>query len=529
MTAKQHLPALHPAFSLIGNSTSDHSYQQIKVSDETGFHARALTWNTMNKCHARSAVKPYTNNPMNIDENLQQYKARKRAQLQKLFGIINHAQGAETIDCVFLQETDWTRMLDVSPKGSTDKTQKELCDFFIEELNHAGWGFILAPKTPSNAQISQQSMLTLYNKRTLAPVNNSGKGVLPSGSMVGSNPRFRGYLTTYTHLASGKLVDLVNFHLNYDYDHRQDLIQLMENSIANGHLIIMGGDANHPPNFAMDTLTGDWDVATAVDKDDRIFKATGQVIMTTSHMGVKQNNIAKHYDGFCAGAPQRLKIFKEAGEHFKMNHHGVRLEQDSPNTTHLYHQSEKGLPWMRGRALMVYLDNKLPQLTSVGAQKSLLNTMVSIALDRFNEPLQTAMLHKKYPLPHAQRILNLAPKTTPEKDKVNPIIQSLTTQGIIISVSERNALKEIVQRLHNGMNSWNPYYMNSGTKLARISTALNNLPYGSVFKKELNNPGTELYKAINMQRISPFTLFGSPGFNRSKSLTHMQSAILIGQ
>lgn len=530
---------MHEAFSLIGqgHSTSDHSYQQVSVLDETGLTIRAVTWNTMDKCHSQTATRPYTNNPMNIDENLSQYKARKLAQFKKLFALINEAPADKPLDCIFLEEIDWSRMLTANPQGSIDKVQKELCELFIKEMGKAGWGFVLSPKAPVGAPVSQQTLLTLYNRRSLTPVDGSGTGVLPSGSIMGSNQRYRGYQMTFTHRATGKPVDLVNFHLNYEHDHSEDIVRLMESSIAKGHMVVMGGDANHPPNFAMDTLTGDWDTATAVDKDDDIFKRTGRVVMTTSHIGVQHNNIAKHYDGFCAGSPQALRVIKEEGEHFEMAHNQVRIARDTQNAAHPYHQSEAGYPWIRGRALMVYLDKKLATLPPGAQQQAVLNKMAALASTRFNEALQTAALHVKYPLPNVQRILgrspnnraqpaNAVPVPAPALDPVDQILQSLNNKHIVISAQARKSLREVLKRLQSGStHSWNPYFMNSGAKLARIITALSHLRQGSNFQKELKNPASELYKAINMQRISPFTLFGALGLNRAKSLMKIQDAL----
>lgn len=533
-----HPNPIHNAFSLLDHSTSDHSFQKVKVLDDSGLAIRAVTWNTMDKCHSVSTTKPYTNNPMNIDENLNQYKSRKLEQFKKLFKLIKEAPADKPIDSIFLQEIDWTRMLQAEVKGTTDKVQKELCDLFLKELKQLGWGFVLSPRTPSGAPISQQTLMTLYNKSSLTLVDGSGFGVLPSGSIVGQNQRFRGYQMTFTHRSTGKPIDLVNFHLNYEHDHRDDLIQVMEDSIANGHMVVMGGDANHPPNFAMDTLTGDWDTATAADKDDNIFKATGQIVMTTHHIGTKKKNIAKHYDGFSAGSPHSLRIIKEEGEHFEMVHNKVRLVRDRLDANHSYHQSEAGYPWIRGRALMMHLDNKLGRASGREEQHKILNQMQAIAKARFNESLNTAALHKKYPLVNLQKVFFEHPefnarqfKPVPiqtKKQVPNPVdlaLQSLQFKNIMISAQVRRSLKEVMDRLQYGSTAWNPYYMNSGVKLDKIIKAVYNLRSGSNFQKEFSNPQSELYKAINMQRISPFTLFGAFGFNQSKSLMKLNEAV----
>lgn len=455
---------------------------------------------------------------MNIDENLDQYKSRKLAQFDKIVALITQASIEKPIDCIFLQEIDWTRMLNTEVTlGSTDEAQKMLCQSFIKKLDALGWGFVLAPQSPKGAKISQQTLMTLYNKNSLTPVENSGLGVLPSTCMEGKNQRYRGYQMTFTHV-NGQPIDLVNFHLNYEYDHREDLINVMENSIAKNHTVVMGGDANHPPNFNMDTLTGDWGSATAVDKNDIIFKQTKNVVMTTHHVGTRQQNIAKHYDGFSAGSTYKLRIVKEQGEHFELIQNQVKLVPDQLDSKHPHHESEASYPWMRGRALLVHLDKKLPSLQAGPEQHAMLNKMGRIAQTRFNESLDKAASHKNYPLVNAQK-LHL-------EQKVPASIQLLDNNHIVITAPERTALREVMARLHYGSTSSNPYYMNSKAKLDKIIDALSNLPENSNFHDEMSNQQSALYKAINMQRISPFTLFGALGFNKSKSLMRVTTSFV---
>lgn len=503
---------------------------------------------------------------MNITESLVQYKARKLEQFTRLFQWIRAAATDKPLDSILLQEIDWTRMFHAEVKGNTDKVQKELCDAFLKGLEQLGWGFVLSPKTSPGASVSQQTLMTLYNKSSLVPVDGSDLGVLPSGSMAEKNQRYRGYQKTFTHIKTGKPVDLVNFHLNYEHDHRGDLIQVMEHSIAKGHLVVMGGDANHPPNFAMDTLTGDWHVATAVDKDAHLFKTTGQIVMTTQHVGAKKG-IVKHYDGFSAGSPGVVTIVKEAGEHFEVINNQVRLLRDTPNTKHPYHRSEAGYPWMRGRALMAYLDARLGRTSGRKAQDDLLKQMQEIAKKRFNESLDKAALHKKYPLNNVQKLLadppvqehqnavadsgvlqslqskntHISPETLQSLNEVtdhvehpvqahqnvvasSDVLQSLQSKNIRISPETLQSLKEVIDRLLYGSTTFNPYYINSKIKLDLILAAVSNLRQGCSFYEELNNTQSELHKAVNMQRLLPFTLFGSFGHNKSKSLMKLNEA-----
>ena len=392
--------AMHPQFSLIGHSSSDHAFQQVNVVSDAGFTMRAITWNTMDKCHAMSATKNYSNNPMNVDEALAQYRARKLSQIDQIVAFIENRPKTQALDCMFLQEIDWTRMLEQDGNGSTDKVQKEICNYFLKEMNRLGWGYVLSPKSAKNANPSQQDFLTLFDRSSLTHLNND-KGVLPAPNMDNTGVRYRGYQMAFKHKKTGEAVDLVNFHLNYNHDHRNDFMQVMNDSIAKGNTIIMGGDANHPPNFAIETLTGEWNYATAIDLDKNKFLANGELVMTTTHLDADQNNIPKHYDGFCAGSNQALKIYKEKGEHFEVDaSNNGALVVDTPNQAHPFHRSEPGYPWMRGRFLLIYLDKQLGTLKDPDQRKSLLAKITKITHERFSETLSVAVAHKKYPLPN---------------------------------------------------------------------------------------------------------------------------------
>lgn len=527
---------LHSSFSLIGDSTSDHSYQQILVHDSSGVDIRAVTWNMLNKCHSISEKTPYSNNPMNINENFPQYRARKLKQFDKIVNLISQAAASGApIDCIFLQETDWARMLNNSvdnPSGSADKVHTELSELFKKKLAALGWDFVLSPKEANTADTTQQNVLTLYNKNTLTTVANSGQGVLPAVKQ-GAKKRNRGYKSTFTHITSQKTVDLVNFHLDYEYNHAKDLVEVMDEAIAKDRIIVMGGDANHPPNFDIYTLTGNWNVATAIDMDKARFNADGTLEMTKHHAGVGTENINKHYDGFCAGSAQQIIIHKEAGDYFEIKNgkvtleHGTKIPASSADELdYPTHESEAGYPWMRGRALLQYLDNKLATLVDQAQKQALLNKMGEIAKNRFNETLEQAAVHKQFPLVHIKAISVEKPEIKPEvKSEVDTLLASLP-QIVTINQESLAALSNVLKRLQKGANNTtNPYYMNCSKKLKAICEALGQLPNGTNFENELNNTQSKLYKAINMKRISSITFLGDFSIGSTKSLLEIQDAI----
>jgi hypothetical protein len=86
-------------------------------------------------------------------------------------------------------------------------------------------------------------------------------------------------------------------------------------------------------------------------------------------------------------------------------------------------------------------------------------------------------------------------------------------------------------RLKNGeQNKWNPYWMNSGKKLELIIQAIEALKDTDKdeFIKNINNEKSDLYNALNIQRITPLTFFGTVGFNHAKTLIAVQDELADG-
>lgn len=73
-------------------------------------------------------------------------------------------------------------------------------------------------------------------------------------------------------------------------------------------------------------------------------------------------------------------------------------------------------------------------------------------------------------------------------------------------------------RLKDGENNfWNPYWINSGTKLKTIIKAVNTMNETSNLSSLIKNQNSDIYRALNMQRIAPLTFLGRFGINHAKT------------
>lgn len=93
----------------------------------------------------------------------------------------------------------------------------------------------------------------------------------------------------------------------------------------------------------------------------------------------------------------------------------------------------------------------------------------------------------------------------------------------IISLKEHGDAGKIVInsliRLKQGQDQfWNPYWMNSGTKLKQITDAVDKLPQDKNLDEIIKDENSDLYKALNTHRLSPITFLGRFGFYNSKSI-----------
>ncbi len=81
-----------------------------------------------------------------------------------------------------------------------------------------------------------------------------------------------------------------------------------------------------------------------------------------------------------------------------------------------------------------------------------------------------------------------------------------------------------IERLQLHQDSFNPYWINSKQKVDAIINALEHLDFEEegTLRDTVTNPKSELYNALNMQRLSPLTFLGIWGWNQAKSLQYVQ-------
>lgn len=117
---------------------------------------------------------------------------------------------------------------------------------------------------------------------------------------------------------------------------------------------------------------------------------------------------------------------------------------------------------------------------------------------------------------HAAEPSNTADKSDQAVTMVTSHQDKLARYGLL-----GTTILQQIKRLESGAMSCNPYWINSSKKLKAIIDSLNKLPPNipeAQLKVIVKDPGTELYKALNIQRLSSITFFGKLGWNYAKSL-----------
>ncbi|KTD64957.1 hypothetical protein [Legionella shakespearei] len=81
-------------------------------------------------------------------------------------------------------------------------------------------------------------------------------------------------------------------------------------------------------------------------------------------------------------------------------------------------------------------------------------------------------------------------------------------------------------RLQKGQDQfWNPYWINSDVKLDAIVKAVLSLQETDNIEDLIKDENSELYKALNMQRLAPITFLGRLGFYHAKTLMNVSEAV----
>lgn len=107
-----------------------------------------------------------------------------------------------------------------------------------------------------------------------------------------------------------------------------------------------------------------------------------------------------------------------------------------------------------------------------------------------------------------------------ELSNYDKAIAILNNQGKI-----GNTIINLITRLAENQNSWNPYWRNSNAKMELIINAVLNAEKGADFASILNDKQSELYTALNMQRLLPVTILGNLGFYHAKSAIRAENEL----
>ncbi|MCW8418172.1 hypothetical protein OQJ18_06940 [Fluoribacter dumoffii] len=178
--------------------------------------------------------------------------------------------------------------------------------------------------------------------------------------------------------------------------------------------------------------------------------------------------------------------------------------------------------------------NELNQLFESASKKPLPN--FSAAPYLFNEmvahfPFLDGNLNNLY------LMLKQQLESTLETDQLvfNPQVINLPsediayTQAIFFLSKQGNIglqIMDTMARLQEGKKSLNPYWINSGSKLQGIVNAVLSLEKtGDDLKQMALDPHSELYLALNKQRLLPLTFLGSFAVNKSKTLIKVEDEI----
>lgn len=325
----------------VSGFTSDHTYQSATVvsysNDGHALSLTGITWNLLNKCYAKSTEHKYSNNPFDIDELEQYYVLRKRDQLRFLW----HQIKSGSVDFIALQEVDIF-------------TREILPDFvkaFLDKIKYKGWFTV---HTDKNDNI-HKPLIILYNTAKIS--FKIKRAVLPMASSM-KNTSLE---AAFGYVGTDYEICITNMHLDYNTDHRQDILEYQQQQIANGKFTILAGDANYSSDKEHYSLIGDLDMPTniAAPHDSTSFVDDG-------------GKFLRHVDGFMAGpanSMSRVEITEGAGAYFKWqpanllvrsiqpvkNNNGAKLgkyvcrifDPKKARVSHMLHISLTGLPWIR--------------------------------------------------------------------------------------------------------------------------------------------------------------------------------------
>ncbi len=269
---KKQSVVISPFMDLMGGYTSDHTWQSVNV--QVPAHSLSLnvaTWNLQNKCSSKATNQerniPYSNNPADVDETVDQYTYRKDIQVEQIKAL------QATNSAILLQEAD----VFINPKWASH---------YKDQVEQDDWKLLISPK--KNLDVHQNKVAILYDSKALNLIDGDGP-------IMEYNGTYYGYEWKFIELASSASIALASLHLDYTHDFSEQILIHQDDLIAQRVTGILGGDTNHTPRL-LDGFIGNPSYAT------NVHSVNGNLSVFDNHPGNIPNDYKK-YDGFFVNPP----------------------------------------------------------------------------------------------------------------------------------------------------------------------------------------------------------------------------------
>ena len=287
-------PGLRSIEGGLAQVLSDHLMQGFtatlcKPDRSACFQLAFRQWNISFQAVAQIRGQTFGNNPWKVNETDDEFRARKKIQLEVILEAIARSEKEPTgpdgtlppmpLSFFNLQEVDF-----VYPK------YKDILSEWQHALDAKGWSMVI-----SRPQDNVQPMIILYNTKKLTPTKSYALFPATTG-----NHKNRALACDFTVLdvppgsVDPKTVTVVNAHLAFGEDYHQVMEQYQRKQIAADQMTIIAGDLNARPNDNIPGVIGDFTLSTVLVHD-----ATAK-----NKLGVAEKGYVTFYDG-CLASPTR--------------------------------------------------------------------------------------------------------------------------------------------------------------------------------------------------------------------------------
>lgn len=237
---------------------SDHtpaiySFQQVNKSSCKMHPLTILTWNKLNKGHSTAncfhQINPYSNNPFNKDENIEQYASR----INKGYNFLIHEIKKNEISVILLQEVN--DLIFQNPCINTIKKR------FFKKLKKLNWEYLITTK-----DLNTKPLAILFHSTRLE-FKNEKRGVLASNT--GKNHAFE---ATFYDLINRINMCITTCHLDYAYDFRKNILSYQEDQRKKNIFTVIIGDTNRCPDIFFPSFFGNCRYPSSIKIDGSYYE-----------------------------------------------------------------------------------------------------------------------------------------------------------------------------------------------------------------------------------------------------------------